>query len=295
MSGRRAAGTGVALALVLAGAAGWALRGSLAEAWSERIRPAVTGAAPSGSGGAGETTGTEPAPSRTAGSGTDAGRKGGIASDSGAAGTSTAGAAAGPDDEGEAGRTSAPGNDPEGAADGGETSLPGTGPDGSAGPISLDERLRRFFGPGGEELRLDSADLARIVARRGARPLPEGLSAPRVVARDSLLEASADVDFRRVLDQRLPALLRRMIGDSSRVTATVAPTVPEPGTLRLGVREVRAGSVGFPVAMIPWLLQQTGLPTSPDDPAAVEMRLGRGLTAARVEDGVVVLARRPAR
>lgn len=157
------------------------------------------------------------------------------------------------------------------------------------GPLT---RVRRLFGEGETgEVRLDSADLAVLAGPRRPWRLPDGVSDPRFVPRDSLLEASADVDVGRVLGERMPLLLRRMMGDSARVTAHLSPRVPAPGVLRLGVRDVRAGSVTFPRSLLPWVLSQLGLPTAADDPAAVELTVGRGLSGARVEEGALVLAR----
>lgn len=210
---------------------------------------------------------------------------------SGAAGAGPeAGGTAGdpPDDRG--------GGEPGGSAAGGAEADPagaGTSPEPVRDPA---ERLRRLFGPDGSgRVELDSADLALLLGPQRPWRLPDGVTDPGVVPRDSLLEASANVELDRVLGDRLPAMLRRMIGDSSRVTARLSPGVPSRGVLRIRVRDVRAGSVSFPQAMVPWMLTQLGLPTAADDPAAVELAPGRGLSGARVEEGVLVLAREPGR
>lgn len=188
------------------------------------------------------------------------------------------------------------GVEPGGSAAGGaETGRAGAGA--SREPVrDPAERLRRLFGPDGSgRVELDSADLALLLGPQRPWRLPDGVTDPGVVPRDSLLEASANVELDRVLGDRLPAMLRRMIGDSTRVTARLSPGVPSRGVLRIRVRDVRAGSVSFPQAMVPWMLTQLGLPTAADDPAAVELAPGRGLSGARVEDGVLVLAREPGR
>lgn len=229
---------------------------------------------PDGSGGNGD-----PGGAPTGGSGSGAGgadrEAGGSADDR-------------PDDRG--------GGEPGGSAAGAAEGTPAPG--GSSAEPARDpaERLRRLFGPDGSgRVELDSADLALLLGPQRPWRLPDGVTDPGVVPRDSLLEASADVELDRVLGDRLPAMLRRMIGDSARVTARLSPGVPSTGVLRIRVRDVRAGSVGFPQAMVPWMLTQLGLPTAADDPAAVELAPGRGLSGARVEEGVLVLAREPAR
>lgn len=155
-------------------------------------------------------------------------------------------------------------------------------------------RLRRFLaGAGPGSIRLDSADLAMLLGPGRTLPLAPGVSDPRAVPRDSVVEASADVDLRRALGDRLPAMVRRMVGDSARVRAVLSPTVPGPGRLQIRVRDVRAGSMAFPQAMVPWLLGQLKLPTAADDGSTVELRADPALAAVRVEDGALVLVREP--
>lgn len=141
-------------------------------------------------------------------------------------------------------------------------------------------------------LRMDGEELGRLVRDRIVPGLPAEVTHPAAVPEDSALRVEADVDVRRLVGDRLPAMLRRMVGDSARVRALVSPSVPRRGTLRLEVRELRAGSVGLPVMAYPWLLTEMGLPLAPDDPRAVELPVGYDLTAARVEDGILVLERR---
>lgn len=140
--------------------------------------------------------------------------------------------------------------------------------------------------------RLDARELARLVERRVAAGLPSGVANPAAVPEDSLLRVEADVDIRRLVGDRIPAMMRRMVGDSSRVRALVSPSVPRHGTLRLRVRELRAGSVGLPAMTYPWLLTEMGLPLAPDDPTAVDLPVGYDLASARVEDGALVIVRR---
>lgn len=141
-------------------------------------------------------------------------------------------------------------------------------------------------------IRLDADELADLLARRVEPGLPEGIARPAAVPGDSTLTIEADVDIRRTVGDRLPAMLGRMVGDSARVRARVVPSVPSHGVLRLRVREVRAGSVGLPVMTFPWLLSELGLPLAPNDPTAVDLQVGADLAAASVEDGELVLVRR---
>lgn len=262
----------LALAAAVAGA-GWLLR--------DELRPS-----PGGGGPGDRPAAAAPADTAAAPADADAGRPGadgpdadtvadpGGAADDGGAGPATDSAAAPAHEPG----------DPAPAAEGARAGA-------ERDPA---ERLRRLFGPGGSgRVELDSADLALLLGPRRPWRLPDGVSDPRAVPGDSLLEASAMVETEQVLDDRVPAMLRRMLGDSARVRAKLSPRVSSPGVLRVRVRDVRAGSVTFPPGLVPWMLTQLGLPTAADEPSAVEVAPGRGLSGARVEDGVLVLTRDP--
>lgn len=171
------------------------------------------------------------------------------------------------------------------AADGEEGAAAGSGAAGSS--------VERFLAaPLPATVRLDRDDLAALLARRVEPGLPDGIARPEAVPEDSTMVIAADVDIRRTLGDRLPAMLRRMVGDSARVRARVVPSVPRHGVLRLRVREVHAGSVGLPVVTFPWLLAELGLPLAPDDPTAVDVPVGADLAEASVEAGELVLVRR---
>ncbi len=276
------------LALVAVAAAAWALRDDLRGVWDGIARSGDRPAAEASAGDAGADSGPA-ADGRDVpvGFGAGGGSAAAAAPDSGTAGPGDQGPdRAGVDEDTGGGEPApAPGDPDRGGVRSGDRTAP------SANPA---QRLQELFGPGGSgEVRLDSADLAMLLGPGRTRPLPPGVSAPRAVPRDSVLEASADVDLARVLGDRLPTMVRRMIGDSARVTAVMTPEVPARGVLRVRVRSVQAGSMTFPRGMVPWLLRQMDLPTAEDDPSAVELRPGAGLTGVRVEDGALVLVREP--
>lgn len=146
---------------------------------------------------------------------------------------------------------------------------------------------------GGGEVRLSPLEVESLVRYRVAPRLPPGVRRPSVTLGDSVVEVEASLDLARLLGDRIPDLVRRMVGDSARVTAVLRPDVPRPGRLRLRVEELRAGAVRVPSVMLPWLLGELGLPTPESDPRAVELEVGLGLTAVRVDAGSLVLARSP--
>lgn len=153
-------------------------------------------------------------------------------------------------------------------------------------------RLARALERQGQgEVRLSGAEVQSLVRYRVAPRLPPGVTRPEVTLRDSSARVTASLDLDRLVEGELPALVRRMVGDSARVTAGVRPRVEAPGRLRLRVDDLRAGAVRVPSVMLPWLLAEVGLPTASDDTRSVVLEVGFGLTAARVEDGSLVLAR----
>lgn len=154
-----------------------------------------------------------------------------------------------------------------------------------------EERLSRLLRAGdGGEVRLGTAEVESLLRYRVAPALPPGASNPSAVLRDSTVEVAASLDLRRVMGDRLPELVRRLLGDSARVTATLRPDVPRPGRLRLAVEDLRAGTVTVPSPMVPWVLGGLGLPTV-DGGRAVEMEVGRGITGVAVRDGELVVSR----
>jgi hypothetical protein len=154
-----------------------------------------------------------------------------------------------------------------------------------------EERLSRLLRSGsGGEVRLGPAEVESLLRYRVAPALPPGVASPSVALGDSTLDVAASLDLRRVMGERVPELVRRLLGDSARVTATLRPDVPRPGRLRLTVEELRAGAVQVPSAMVPWMLGGLGLPTSGGG-RAVEVEVGRGLTEVAVRDGELVVAR----
>lgn len=154
-----------------------------------------------------------------------------------------------------------------------------------------ERRISEALSGGVGELRLTGAEVESLVRFRAATGLPPGVSSPSVVLGDSSATASAMVDVGRVVGDRLPEMVRRMVGDSARVTVRLVPGVPRPGLLRLEVREFRAGAVGLPPVMLPWLLAEMGVPLSEEDARAMDFEVGRGLTGARVRDSTLVLTR----
>lgn len=154
-----------------------------------------------------------------------------------------------------------------------------------------ERRITEALGGGSGELRLSGAEVESLVRFRAASGLPPGVSEPSVTLGDSSATASAMVDVRRVVGDRLPDMVRQMVGDSARVTVRMVPRVPRTGVLRLEVREFRAGAVGLPPVMLPWLLAEMGVPLSEEDARAMDFVVGRGLTGARVQDSTLVLTR----
>lgn len=145
----------------------------------------------------------------------------------------------------------------------------------------------------GGEVRLSAEEVQSLVRYRVEPRLPPGVSRPEVALRDSSARVTASLDLARLVEGELPPVVRRMVGDTARVNAGLRPDAGDPGELRLRVEDLRTGAVQVPSMMLPWLLAELGLPTAADDPRSVALEVGFGLTTARVEDGVLVLAREP--
>lgn len=156
-------------------------------------------------------------------------------------------------------------------------------------------RLQRFLDAEGEaELRLGESEVSSLVRYRIAEMLPSGVSDPAASLQDSTARVTAILDAERMLEGRAPPMLIGMLGDSARVTVELLPGVPEPGTVRLDLVDVRAGALQVPRVMIPWLVEGLGLPAAPDGGGAVQFATTmEDLAEVRVEERHLVLIRRP--
>jgi hypothetical protein len=156
-------------------------------------------------------------------------------------------------------------------------------------------RLERFLEAEGEaELRLGESEVSSLVRYRIAEMLPAGVSDPAASLQDSTARVTATLDAAQMLEGRAPPMLIGMLGDSARVTVELLPGVPEPGTVRLELLEVRAGSIQVPRVMIPWLVEGLGLPAAPGGGGVVQFATTMvDLAEVRVEEGQLVLIRRP--
>lgn len=141
------------------------------------------------------------------------------------------------------------------------------------------------------EVRLGEVELQSLVQYRFADQLPAGVTGAAVALRDSALELGAVLDVERLLGSRAPEMLRSVMGDSSRTTLLLEPTVPRPGVLRLHVRRARAGGVEIPAVLVPWLLERSGLRAPEEVPDAVELDPGYRIVAARVVSAGLVLVK----
>lgn len=159
----------------------------------------------------------------------------------------------------------------------------------------VETRLQRFLEAEGEaELRLGESEVSSLVRYRIAEMLPPGVSDPAASLQDSTAQVTAILDAPRMLEGRAPPMLIGMLGDSARVTVELLPEVPEPGTVRLELLEVRAGALQVPRVMIPWLVEGLGLPAAPGGGGAVQFATTmEDLAEVRVEDRHLVLIRRP--
>lgn len=152
----------------------------------------------------------------------------------------------------------------------------------------LDAFLQRR-GPGRVEF--DGPELQSLLMYRFADSLPPGISDPRVTVGDSSLRASAALQVNRLMDGRAPDAMRSLLGDSARASADLVPQLAAPGVLLLDVRHASAGGIPIPSLMVPWLLEQMGLPRERGQARAVAIPVPRDLTSVRVTGGHLRLER----
>lgn len=156
-------------------------------------------------------------------------------------------------------------------------------------------KLEAFVqGRGPDRVEFDGPELQSLVLYRMKDSLPAGLTDPRVALGDSTIEASGALQVERLMDGKAPDAMRSLLGDSARASAEVVPEMAGPGILLLNLRHVTAGGLPIPSMMVPWLLEQVGLPRVADRPAAVAVRVPARLGDVSVDRGRLRLERRPA-
>lgn len=148
------------------------------------------------------------------------------------------------------------------------------------------------WGGGADHLRLREAELRAVLASVLEPRLPAGVEEPSLTLGDSSLVVAAVLDVDRVLGEEGPAVLRGVLGDTARVSADLVPTMAGPGRLHLRVRRLTAGSIRVPRALLPWMLAEAGLRTSPDEPGTVEVPVDAALSGVGVRAGGLWLERR---
>ncbi|HKK08373.1 MAG TPA: hypothetical protein VKA44_05755 [Gemmatimonadota bacterium] len=167
----------------------------------------------------------------------------------------------------------------------------------SPSPDLADRAARKLedfmHGRGPDRVEFDGPELQSLVLYRLADSLPAGLTDPRVSLGDSTIEASGALQVERLMDGKAPDAMRSLLGDSARASAEVVPEMAGPGILLLDLRHVTAGGLPIPSMMVPWLLDQVGVPHAADRPGAVAVRVPAGLADVSVDRGRLRLERRP--
>lgn len=155
-------------------------------------------------------------------------------------------------------------------------------------------RVERTFeelaeGGGDAETRFTETELQSYVQYRLVERLPQGVEDPAVDLRDSTMAVSARLDLTR-LEVAGDAVegLRRMLGDSARVTGELYPVVDGPGRGRVHILALQAGVFPVPPFLLGGAIQRLGLES---DGSAVLIPIPADVVEIRIENEQILLLR----
>lgn len=157
-------------------------------------------------------------------------------------------------------------------------------------------RLDDFLAGSGpsDSLALDQAEVRALVRERLDGRLPPGVSDLRVELRGPAAAVSARIRFDELeTGGGASRELSQLLGDSTRVELRVEPSVAGPGTGRFTLRGVRAGGLGLPSSMLPFMLSQLGVEVEDPEEPSVTAPIPPGITGVEVGDGTLLLVRSP--
>lgn len=177
--------------------------------------------------------------------------------------------------------------------------FPSAGAGGDAGGDAADRarsRLDDFLAGGGpsDSLELDEGEVGALVRDRLGARLPPGVSDLRVELRGAVAAVSARIRFGQLeTGGQAAGELGQFLGDSTRVELRVEPSVAGPGTGRFTLRGVRAGGMGLPSSMLPFMLSQLGVEVDDPEEPSVTAPIPPRITGVEVGDGTLLLVRSP--
>jgi len=156
--------------------------------------------------------------------------------------------------------------------------------------MGVEETIREVTeGEGDRETRLSEVELQSYVQYRLVNQLPDGVDDPAIELRDSTLFVTAMLDLTRLaVAGAAVENLRRMMGDSAKVTGEVYPEIAGPGRARLHVLSLQAGVFPVPPFLIGSAIQQLGLEA---DGQAALFQIPEDVTQVFIQNDELVLIR----
>lgn len=154
----------------------------------------------------------------------------------------------------------------------------------------VEDTLRELAeGGGARETRLTETELQSYFQYRLIDQLPPGVEDPAIDLRDSTIVITAKLDFTRLsVAGAATENLRRMLGDSARVSGEVYPQIGGPGEGRIQILSLQAGIITVPPFLIGAAIEQLGLRA---DGAAVLVDIPEDVVDVRVENEEIIFLR----
>ncbi|MEE9207566.1 MAG: hypothetical protein V3U67_04205 [Gemmatimonadota bacterium] len=158
---------------------------------------------------------------------------------------------------------------------------------------SAERKLLRL-GDGSTSVRLTEVELQSLLTYRLAPLLPAGVSDSQVEIRDSTVVVSSllrPAELPNVTDEDV---LSRFLGDSTRVTMELMPSVFTAGVARLQVEALQAGALVIPSPMIAFIMGSLRIDGVQTAGRALLVPAPPELRQITVRDGAIELSTEPA-
>ncbi len=154
----------------------------------------------------------------------------------------------------------------------------------------VEETVRELVeGRGDRETRLTETELQSYVQYRLVDHLPSGVEDVAIDLRDSTVVVTAKLDFVQLTVAGAAAEnLRRVLGDSARVSGELYPRIGGPGEGRVQIISLQAGVISVPPFLIGPAVEQLGLRA---DGPVVLVAIPEDMVEIRVENGEIILLR----
>lgn len=170
--------------------------------------------------------------------------------------------------------------------------LPGGGFATEVSPEAAEDAEEKLLSlrPGGDEIRLNSAELSSLLIYRRPEWAPESVRSPVVQMEGDTLRVAATIPTAGIPSHPDVDRIRGLLPDSARLEVAGGVRMLGGGRAALDVREVELAGIPIPERYYPPMLERFGRSGANDlQPNELDLPLPPGVSEVRVENGFLVL------